>query len=248
MPSALPWDFVVILAVLAVVVPWRGAVRVRQLMQRESLAASDRLVLYASTIAFQWAATGVVLWRCVARGIRAQDLALVAARPWFVFGVALAFSVLITANQLASIRRLAALPPEKQGFLRAFSLKVMPQSAPERLAFFALVATVAICEEVLYRGFIQRVFENLGGGSILLGIVVSALFFSTAHLYQGRRGLVTTFVAGALFSVVRVWTGSLVPTIAAHFAADLSAGLLAPRWLAGAPLASPNNKLNSTRI
>jgi membrane protease YdiL (CAAX protease family) len=34
-----------------------------------------------------------------------------------------------------------------------------------------------------------------------------------------------------LFSGIRAWTGSLLPTIAAHFVADLSIGLLAPRHI-----------------
>ncbi|MGA8014164.1 MAG: CPBP family intramembrane glutamic endopeptidase, partial [Candidatus Acidiferrales bacterium] len=49
-----------------------------------------------------------------------------------------------------------------------------------------------------------------------------------AHLYQGRRGVITTFVVGLLFSLVRSWTGSLLAPLVAHFVADITAGLLAP--------------------
>ena len=107
----------------------------------------------------------------------------------------------------------------------------MPQNAVERLAFFALVVTVAICEEILYRGWAQRFFQDLSGGSVVVAVIGSAALFSVAHIYQGRRGLIATFIVGALFSGVRAWSGSLIPTMAAHFAADLTAGLLAPVWL-----------------
>ena len=223
-------DFAVVLVILAVIVPWRGYVRVRQLLNRESVSTRDRLALYASTIAFQWIATVFVLWRCQVHGYRPADLAIAIPKPGLVLLVTVGLTALVTANQLVSIHRLASLPREQQGSFRALSLKLMPQEATERLAFFALVMTVAICEEVLYRGWAQQVFQ-LFSGSVAFGVVASAVFFSIAHIYQGRRGLVATFIVGALFSVVRAWTGSLIPTVAAHFAADLAAGLLAPVWL-----------------
>jgi len=49
-----------------------------------------------------------------------------------------------------------------------------------------------------------------------------------AHLYQGRRGILTTFVVGLLFAAIRSWTGSLLAPFGAHFLADLTAGFLAP--------------------
>jgi len=229
--APLPWDFIVILIVLAVIVPWRGAVRVRALMRRESLSSVDRLTLYASTIAFQWLATAIILWRANVHGYRLADLGLALPSPWLAAIVAIALSALITFNQAVSIRRLATLPSERQGFMRSLTLKLMPQNAPERLAFFALVTTVALCEEIIYRGFIQRLFFNLSGGATMIAILGAAVFFSLAHLYQGRRGLIVTFFAGAIFSAVRAWTGTLIPTMAAHFVADLSVGLLAPKLL-----------------
>jgi len=231
LPSTLPWDFILILIVLAIVVPWRGAVRIRALMRRESLTSVDRIALYASTIAFQWLATAIILWRATARGYRLSDLGLALPSPWLTVIVGVALSALITVNQAASIRRLASLPSQKQGFMRALTIKLMPQNAPERLAFFALVTTVALCEETIYRGFIQRLFLNVSNGSIAIAILGAAVFFALAHLYQGRRGLIVTFFAGAIFSAVRAWTGSLIPTMVAHFVADLSVGLLAPKLL-----------------
>jgi membrane protease YdiL (CAAX protease family) len=106
-------------------------------------------------------------------------------------------------------------------------MKIFPRDAIERPSFLALVATVAICEELIYRGFAQYVFQDWSR-SLLVGILGSALLFSVAHLYQGKRGLISTFAVGLLFSGVRAWTGSLAPTIVAHFVADLSIGLLAP--------------------
>ena len=118
LPAALPWDFIVILIVLAIVVPWRGAVRVRALMRRDALTSVDRIALYASTIAFQWLATGIILWRAVAHGYRLADLGLSLPSPWLaaVVGVGLSASDQL---QSSSEHPPAGLAPERQTRLHA---------------------------------------------------------------------------------------------------------------------------------
>jgi hypothetical protein len=54
-------------------------------------------------------------------------------------------------------------------------------------------------------------------------------------LYQGHRGVVTTFIVGILFSTVRIWSGNIVPAIVVHIGVDLVAGLYAPRVLRTSP-------------
>ncbi|MGB6235307.1 MAG: CPBP family intramembrane glutamic endopeptidase, partial [Candidatus Acidiferrales bacterium] len=93
-----------------------------------------------------------------------------------------------------------------------------------------LVFTVAVCEEFIYRGFIEGLFQQMFS-SVVLGALISASLFAIAHLYQGRRGILTTFVVGLVFSVVRIWTGSLWPSILIHFAVDFAAGLASSRLL-----------------
>ena len=222
------WDFAVILIILAAIVPWVSRRRIRHLMELPSTTKMDRLALYASTFAFQWLAASVVLWRTLARGLSAAQLGLVASNPRLTAALALGLSGLILVNQLFSLRRLAAHPEEIKGLLPQLALKVFPQDNLERLVFGALVVTVALCEEFIYRGFAQSVFENWSGGQVAFGIIGSAAYFAVAHLYQGRRGLGATFGAGLLFSLVRTWTGSLLVPAIAHFVADMSIGFLAP--------------------
>lgn len=229
----MPWDFALILLVLAVLVPWRGAVRIKQLLARPHLATADRLALYASTIAFQWVAVGVTAWRCYAHGLSAQRLALAFREPQLTTAATAALALLFAASQLFSLRRLARLPSHRRGFLHHMAQKVMPQNLVESLAFVALVITVALCEEFLYRGFAFAVIQQQTRGSLILASVGSSALFALAHAYQGRRGLSTTFLVGLLFSSARILTGSLAPSVLAHLVADLLAGLAAPRLLRG---------------
>ncbi len=224
----MPWDFAAILLFLAVALPLVGRHRVRQLMRMPETTKTDRLTLYASTVAFQWLAAAVVLWRSQAHRIARASLGLAIPNAGRVALVSIVLLALILTNQLFSLRRLAQLPVKAQGILPQLALKVFPQDNPERLAFLAVVVTVAICEELIFRGFVQQVLENSTGGSLLAGILGSSLLFALAHLYQGRRGIITTLVVGALFASARSWTGSLIAPMVAHFSADLTAGLFAP--------------------
>jgi membrane protease YdiL (CAAX protease family) len=222
------WDFALILLALGIAVPLLGRRRVGQLMRTPSTTKMDRLSLYATTLAFQWIAAGVILWRAAVHEIRAAQLGLAIGNPMLTVTITIVLTALVLLNQLISLRRLASNPAEAQGLLPQLALKLFPQDDVERLAFFALVVTVAICEELVYRGFVQCVFQDWSKGSVTVGALGSAIYFSIAHLYQGRRGLASTFVAGLIFAGARAWTGSLLPPIAAHFVADITVGILAP--------------------
>jgi len=110
----------------------------------------------------------------------------------------------------------------------------MPRNTRENWFFSALAVTAGCSEEFLYRGFVfmafYRVMVNYGPPDALAGILSSA-WFSLPHLYQGRRGLITTFVVGIILVSVRIWTGSLIPAIAAHIGIDLVAGIYAAKIL-----------------
>jgi CAAX protease family protein len=221
------WDFVLILLFLGVAVPWMGRRRIRQLMKMPSTTCLDRLSLYAHTIAFQWLAVGIILWRTASHGIRPTELGLAIPRPELTWTVSVLLSLLILVNQLLSLRRLATRPEESRGLIPHLALKVFPQDTFERLVFLALVSTVAVCEELIYRGFVQYVLQSWASGLVLVGIAASALFFGLAHLYQDKRGVASTIFIGLLFSAIRSLTGTILPTVIAHFVADLVVGILA---------------------
>lgn len=227
------WDYAAILLFLGGIAPTMGYFRVRRLLQVPSTTSMERLALYASTIAIQWLIVGAIVWRTAVHGVAPESLGLVMRNGELTASVAIVLSLIVLANQIFSVRRLASNPQQIKGMIVEMALKIFPQGLIERLAFIALVVTVAICEELIYRGFIQGLFQGVGS-SVIAGIFGSALFFAAAHAYQGRRGLISTFIVGLIFATVRWWTGNLVPSMCAHFAADLAAGLYAPGKLRAA--------------
>ena len=232
--SSISWDFWLILAFLAVVIPWRGKVRIERLMKRPILDTPERLSLYASTIAAQWIIFAVILWRALARGWNPGDLAITISDPWKTAWVAVALTLGICAGQLAGLRKLVRIPAEDRGALFRITEKIMPRTRTEAMAFAALAITAGISEEFLYRGFVFAVFMRLFAGTMFPLIYAGGLasaWFAAAHLYQGRKGIVTTFVVSIIFVLIRVYTGSLVPPMVAHACIDLMVGIALPRFL-----------------
>lgn len=226
------WDYALILIFFAVAVPWLGRRRVLRLLQSPEFSSLDRLQLYASTVAFQWLAAAVIFWRIRAHRMPLASLGAALPQPALSLFVGAIFSLALLLNQVLGLRFMSKNPGDSRTALARLAAKLFPRSAAERVAFFPMVLTVAICEEWIYRGFVQGVFQDSSNGSPVAGIAVSAALFGFAHLYQGRRGVISTGVLGLIFSIIRAWIGSLLPGMAAHFVADFSVGLLAPARIA----------------
>ncbi len=224
------WDYAIVLIFIGAVVPLMGKWRVGRILRGPETSQTDRLRLYASTIAFQWLMTAVIAWRTAAHGMTNRNLGLAADRPLFTAVISIGLVALVLANQIISLRSIAKRPEELHSKLARVALRIFPHDPLERLVFLGVVATVAICEEFIYRGFVQGLFTNILQ-SALAGVLISAGMFSLAHLYQGKRGLISTCVVGLIFAGARAITSSLVPVVAAHFAVDFVAGFLFPSRL-----------------
>jgi len=228
----MPWDFALIFIILAVIVPWRGTLRVRELLRGPSLSTSERLSLYLSTMAFQWLAAATIFWRWRARGLHLASLGMALPAPQLSALLAVGLSAGLAIVQIRSFRRIARLPPEHQGFIGQIARRLMPHNRTEWLAFVPLTVTVALCEEWVYRGFAFAALET-ASRSLVFAALGSTLLFAAAHLYQGAKGVSATFAVGLVFAGARVLARSLVPSITAHFVADLLAGVGASRLRAG---------------
>src|SRR5260370_2062948 len=77
----MPWDIWLIFFILGVILPWSGRVRMKKLLARHTVNTMERLVLYASTIAFQWLSVAVVASRAWAPGYTASQLGLTIQDP-----------------------------------------------------------------------------------------------------------------------------------------------------------------------
>jgi membrane protease YdiL (CAAX protease family) len=234
----MPWDFWLIFLTLCVLLPWRGRVRMKKLLAMPHVSAMERLVLYASTIAFQWLAVAVVAWRAWVHAYTAPLLGLVFHDRAQTMAGATVGAVVIGTLQWLNLRRVGRIPVESRGPLQAIAERILPQSAVELLPYLALAITAGLCEEFLYRGFAIAVFTRVGLPGWLVVLASSALF-GLAHSYQGRGGMVMTLIVGLVLGISRIAYDSLVPAIIWHTAVDMVAGVAGPRYLKRAPAAAP---------
>jgi uncharacterized protein len=227
----MPWDIALIFLILGIILPWRGRVRMKRLMAMPHVSTMDRLVLYTSTIGFQWLATAVVAWRAWAHGYTAEHLGLTIHDKTKTLVASLVGAATIAILQWLNLRRMGRLPAEARGPLQAIAERILPQSTMELLPFMALAITAGLCEEFLYRGFAMAVLSRLGSPAWVV-VLISSILFGLAHLYQGRSGFFSTLILGSLFGTSRIVYDSLVPAVFWHGAVDLVAGLVGPRYLA----------------
>ena len=234
----MPWDFWLIFLALGVLLPWRGRARMKKLLAMPVVGTLERLVLYASTITFQWLAVTVVAWRLWIHKYSAGQLGLAVPDRLEIALASLAGALAIAAMQWLNLRRIGRIPVQSRGPLQAIAERILPQSSVELLPYLALAITAGVCEEFLYRGFVIAALSGFGlpGWSQVL---ISSLLFGLEHSYQGRGGMVMTLFVGLVFGVSRLSYHSLVPAIFWHSAADAVAGVAGMRYLL-MRTASPN--------
>ena len=232
----MPWDFWLIFFALGVVLPWRGRARMQKLLAMPQVSSIERLVLYASTIAFQWLAVVVVGWRVWAHEYTARQLGLGFHSRTRLLLAGLVGAGVIGSLQWLNLRRIGRIAPESRGAIEAIAGRLLPQSAVELPPYLALAITAGLCEEFLYRGFAMAALTSAGIAPWLV-VLVSSLLFGLAHSYQGRGGMAMTFVVGLLLGASRLAYNSLIPAIFWHGAVDVVAGVAGSRYLARRPTA-----------
>lgn len=80
--------------------------------------------------------------------------------------------------------------------------------------------TVAITEELIFRGLVlNQLVQLLGGTSAaqLAGLAASSILFGIGHTYQGRSGILSTGIIGVFLGALFIWSGyNLVLPILVH--------------------------------
>jgi membrane protease YdiL (CAAX protease family) len=226
----MPWDFAVILFALGVLVPLRGRAKMRNLLAQPVVTSMDRLSLYASTIAFQWICLAVTAWRAWARGLGAAELGITIPDVKRIAIAAVAGAAILGSAHWMNLRRMSRMQPEARGFFQRLAEHIFPQSDVEKLVYFALALTAALCEEFLYRGFTMAALAR-AGFPVWAAVAASSALFGLGHLYQGRRGVLATLAFGILFGMARIAYDSLVPVVVWHATVDAVGGLAGPHYL-----------------
>jgi uncharacterized protein len=102
---------------------------------------------------------------------------------------------------------------------------LFPHGAREMVMWALLAVTAGICEEAIFRGYLQR--QMLAWTrSAPVAITLTALAFGAMHAYQGWKMMVSIGLLGAMLGVLAHWRGTVRPGMMAHAWQDTLAGLL----------------------
>jgi membrane protease YdiL (CAAX protease family) len=142
---------------------------------------------------------------------------------WDYAGFALA--LLIGLGMAMQSFSLASAPDEKiaRAIKAVHSIKITPNTRGELALFMAMSLSAGFWEELVYRGFLVWFLVPLAG--FTGAVVISALIFGLAHLYQGTRGFLTSAVLGVIFAALYLLTASLWWLMAVHAVIDISGGI-----------------------
>ena len=211
------WHTVVVLAVIAAWVLWGRF----QAEQMRATATPDRIGNYKRIFLSEWLTLALVLGGVRRHG---SSLLTVMGDRWrsinhFLrdLGIALAFLV-------ATIMFTSLTGSHGDAGDRATQF-LLPQGRIEIALWVGLSITAGICEEAVYRGYLQKQFVALTR-SVPAGIILSALAFGSAHSYQGSKRVLMISVMGAMSGILAHWCRSVRPGMIAHALQDVLGAFL----------------------
>jgi CAAX protease family protein len=192
-------------------------------VHRRGTVQPHRLLFYLTTIAWEWVLVVYVHWGLRRRGKSFQNIA---GKSWkrasdFFIDIAIAFGFWIAAIFVLS---LVAHAVGSNGMSQAARL-LAPQGPFESLLWIALAVTAGICEETIFRGYLQRQFVAWTR-SASIGVLLSAALFGAGHIYQGAKATVVIGVYGLMFGILAEARQNLRPGIITHAWHDAITGLV----------------------
>ena len=181
---------------------------------------------YLLTILWEWSLAALVLWGLRLRRTPLRTLLGVerkGPRAWLrdaAIAIVFWLAALVVLGAVGVLLKNTHIAEQSKA-----ALALAPTSGGELLLFIVLSISAGICEELLFRGYLQQQFTRLANHRIWVGVTASALLFGCAHLYEGAAGVIAITVFGAMFSLLAIERRSLRTGMIAHAWHDACSGL-----------------------
>ena len=183
---------------------------------------SSRLSSYITVLAQEW---GVVLLIWFALKRRGLSIGSLVSGRWQTLGsffkdLGLAVGFLVVAVPLIGVL---------VHFIGADATSnvtnITPKTAFELVVWLGLAATAGFCEEVTFRGYLNRQFYAWTGSPVL-AVLLQGAVFGLAHGYY-EKVMAVIMVQGWLLGLLAYWRKSLRPGMLAHGLQDAIGGVVA---------------------
>jgi membrane protease YdiL (CAAX protease family) len=215
-----PWWHTAILIVVLLLASVNG------MRGKHPLAAESKVPQYLWSIAWEWMLLGFI-WLGTRKRIRLRDLIggrWASAEGFFLDVVCAgmfwvcALIVLGTGAKLMHLDQAGKIEAMRKqlGFLT-------PGSNLELGVWFCVSVTAGLCEEIIFRGYLQRQFAAMSN-SMLFGVLLSAVVFGASHGYEGVARMVLIGIYGLMFGLLAWWRKSLRAGMIAHAWHDALSG------------------------
>ena len=188
-----------------------AAMVARGLMHGNELRSASRVRIYERTRLMEWLEFAFVLLGVWWAG---SPLSVVVGQRWrslrdFVrdLGIGIGYSIVSTMV-------LSVLLPHGGDSSHSVQF-LMPQGRTEMMLWMALSVSAGLCEETLYRGYLQTQFAALTN-SLTAGIAMSGVAFGLSHAYQGPGQAVVIAIDGMMLGALAHWRRSVRPGMIAH--------------------------------
>ncbi len=190
-------------------------------------AGGSHMLRYVSSITLEWLLLGSVIAGIFHRRAffqtafahRTRSVASAAGLGIAVYCIGFAL--------IATIGSLLYFTPLIHKVNQDVVLGLLPHTSAEFFVWFLVSLTAGVCEEVIFRGYLQQQVEAWTRRPVL-AILITGLLFGGLHLYEGAAAIVPLTALGILFGlVVREGRGDLRAVIVAHTLQDFVVALLA---------------------
>jgi uncharacterized protein len=187
-------------------------------------AASHAAILrgYLVSIATEW---GMAYWVWAGVHWRGGQLRDITGGRWtswrsLAFDVAIAIPFWIVWELTAwLVHRIV------DGIPTATAAYHQPTGMTEIVLWFLLSMSAGICEEIVFRGYLQQQFQSFTG-SVVLAVILQGAVFGLAHTYQGWKQVIVIAALGILYGMLVAWRRNLRASMIAHAWSDIFEGYL----------------------
>jgi membrane protease YdiL (CAAX protease family) len=179
-----------------------------------TVPSSNAVPRYISVLVFEWLLVLYVRMGVHKRGVRLRDIV---GGQWatpkeVMKDIAMGAGLWAVWIGLQNPHILGSGTNAAQGLL--------PQGILQSLAWIPLALSAGFCEELAFRGYLQKQFQAITG-SAGWAVLIQAIVFGVGHLYEGVGPVERIMLFGVLFGLLAVWRKSLRPGMIAHAWSDI---------------------------